>query len=139
MIFLPMPTKPMPTKQAKPDSGNCETFVFDKLRVKRATKHALESETLQDVADTIKVLANPTRVRILRALALEELCVCDLAQVIELSVSATSHQLQALRRAKLVRYRMEGKLAYYCVRDSFVLALINDCVEHLASSGLSKC
>ncbi len=123
----------MPVKKPKPGPGSCGAFIFDKGRVKRATKHALDSETLQDVADTFKVLANPTRVRILRALTLEELCVCDLAQVISLSVSATSHQLQALRRVKLVRYRMEGKLAYYSVRDSFVLALVDDCVEHLAS------
>jgi len=112
-------------------TGSCETFVFDAKRVHRARGRGLSGSMVQDVADTFKVLANPTRVRIIRALALEELCVCDLAQVVDLSVSATSHQLQALRKMKLVRYRMDGKLAYYSLRDPFVLALITDCVGHL--------
>ena len=106
--------------------------------MQRASEHALQAEVVQDVADTFKVLANPTRVRIIRALAHEELCVCDLAQVISLSVSATSHQLQALRRLKLVKYRMEGKLAYYSLRDPFVLALITDCVRHLSGAEDSR-
>ncbi len=112
-------------------SGSCGAFVFDEERVERASGKALDPDVVQDVAETFKVLANPTRVRIIRALALEELCVCDLAQVIALSVSATSHQLQALRKMKLVQYRMDGKLAYYSLRDPFVLALITDCVRHL--------
>lgn len=99
--------------------------------MRRARQCALDSALVQDVADTFKVLAHTKRVRIIRALAREELCVCDLAQVLGLSVSATSHQLQALRRMKLVRHRMQGKLAYYTLRDPFVLALINDCVRHL--------
>ena len=119
-------------------NGSCGTFVFNEERVQRASEHALQAEVVQDVADTFKVLANPTRVRIIRALAHEELCVCDLAQVISLSVSATSHQLQALRRLKLVKYRMEGKLAYYSLRDPFVLALITDCVRHLSGAEDSR-
>ena len=78
------------------------------------------------------MLAHPTRVQILRALTDQELCVCDLAQVLELSVSATSYQLQMMRRAKLVRYRSEGKRAYYGVSDEFVLALLQDGLGHLA-------
>lgn len=112
-------------------NGTCDTFAFDEERVQAARENALERALVQDVADTFKVLAHSTRVRIIRALAQEELCVCDLGQVMDMSVSATSHQLQALRKMKLVHYRMEGKLAYYSLRDPFVLALITDCVRHL--------
>ena len=130
-VDLMQMAKPRTASSGEVSGGSCKTFVFDEERVQRARERALDENTVQDVADTFKVLAHPTRVRIIRALALEELCVCDLAQVVDLSVSATSHQLQALRKMKLVRYRMDGKLAYYSLRDPFVLALITDCVQHL--------
>jgi DNA-binding transcriptional ArsR family regulator len=116
-------------------SGTCGVFVVDEERVSRAREHALDQQVVGDVAETFKVLASPTRVRIIRALAREELCVCDLAQTLEMSVSAISHQLQAMRRMKLVQHRMDGKLAYYSLRDPFVLALITDCVRHLGGEG----
>ncbi len=116
-------------------SGTCGVFVVDEERVSRAREHALDQQVVVDVAETFKVLASPTRVRIIRALAREELCVCDLAHTLEMSDSAISHQLQAMRRMKLVQYRMDGKLAYYSLRDPFVLALITDCVRHLGGEG----
>ena len=115
--------------------GKCEIFAFDEARVQRVKDGMLASALVADAAETFKVLANPTRVRIIRSLAEEELCVCDLAQVLDLSVSATSHQLQLLRQARVVRYRMEGKLAYYSLRDRFVLELLKDCVMHVTSGG----
>ena len=97
------------------------------------------SETLlQDLAETFKVLAHPTRIRILRALAEEELCVCDLAQVLGLSVSATSHQLQSLRRLRLVHCRMDGKLAYYSISDHYILDLLNDALGHITRGGATE-
>lgn len=120
----------------KAENGTCQTFIFDEGRVRAAREHALAPALVQDVADTFKVLAHSTRVRIIRALAREELCVCDLAHVLDMSVSATSHQLQALRKMKLVQYRMDGKLAYYSLRDPFVLSLITDCVRHLVGEEL---
>ena len=111
---------------------------MDEDRVDRARKTMLPDDLVQQVADTFKVLAHPTRVRILHALAREELCVCDLARVIGLSISATSHQLKALRAIRLVRYRMDGKLAYYSLSDRFVPALLDDGVRHLTAEGSVK-
>lgn len=113
------------------EEGCCEVYFVDPDRIGRVREAMLSEDLLEQVADTFKVLAHPTRVKILRALALEELCVCDLAQVLGLSISAVSHQLRALRQMKLVRCRMEGKLAYYTLRDRFVLALLEDAVRHL--------
>lgn len=115
--------------------GTCEVLLFDEERVERARDAMLSEPLLLDVAEIFKVLAHPTRIRILRALAQEELCVCDLSQLLGLSVSATSHQLQAMRRMKLVRYRMDGKLAYYSMSDHYVLDLLNDALGHLSSDG----
>ena len=117
-----------------PDSaseGCCEVLFVDQDRVQRVRDAMLPDELVQAVADIFKALSHPTRVRVLRALAMEELCVCDLAQVLSLSVSATSHQLRALRAMRLVRFRMDGKLAYYSLRDPFVRALLEDGVRHL--------
>ena len=112
-------------------TGECEVFLFDEERVGRARRALLPSGNAQDVAELFKLLAHPTRLQILRALSREELCVCDLAQVLGLSVSATSYQLQAMRRAKVVRYRAEGRLAYYRVANEVVLALLESALRHL--------
>ena len=114
---------------------SCEIFLVDEDRVHRAREAALGEGVVADVVETFKVLASPTRVRLLRALAREEFCVCDLSQLLGLSISATSHQLQALRRARVVRHRAEGKLAYYSLRDPFVMALLEDCVRHVTNGG----
>ena len=118
--------------------GRCEAFLFDEDGVARARASMLDADVVRDVSDTFKALASETRVRILRALSQEELCVCDLSKLLELSVSATSHQLQALRRARIVRYRMAGKLAYYSLRDHFVLALLDAGVQHVTDGGAAK-
>jgi len=118
--------------------GRCETFLFDEDRVTRARTSMLDADVVRDVSDTFKALANETRVRILRALRQEELCVCDLSKLLGLSVSATSHQLQALRRARIVRYRMAGKLAYYSLRDHFVLTLLDAGVQHVTEGEVSE-
>ncbi len=123
-----------PSRSEEFDSeGTCGVLFVDQDRVRRAREAGLDEELVGDVVETFKVLAGPTRVRIIRALAQEELCVCDLAQLLSLSISATSHQLQALRRARVVRHRSEGKLAYYSLRDPFVRALLDDCVRHVTN------
>ena len=68
----------------------------------------------------LRVLGDPTRLTIVRALATAELCVCDLATLIGLSQSTVSHSLRALRQMRLVRYRKDGKIAYYSVDDLHV-------------------
>ena len=118
------------------EDGTCKVFAFDEDRVNRARAAMPTDDKLRDITDTFQILGHPTRVRIILALSHEELCVCDLAQVLGLSVSATSHQLSAMRRMRLVRHRTEGKFAYYSLCDPFVAALLEDCVQHL--SGAAK-
>lgn len=75
---------------------------------------------IERVAQRFNALGDPTRIRILHALSRAELCVCDLSKVAGRSMPATSQQLQLLRRLGLVKFRMDGKLAYYSLADEWV-------------------
>src|SRR5918993_358059 len=86
---------------------------------------------VQSVAETFRVLGDPTRVRILDALGTRELCVGDLADMVGISESAASHQLRLLRTMRLVRVRREGRLAYYAVDDDHILELLNQARTHV--------
>ena len=119
--------------------GCCEVFVVDVERVQRACSVMPSNEVVDETAALFKLIGHPTRVRILLALAAEELCVCDLAQVLGATVSATSHQLRNMRVMGLVHFRMEGKLAYYKASDPLMVSLLQEGVDHarsrLADSG----
>jgi DNA-binding transcriptional ArsR family regulator len=84
------------------------------------------------IAGAFKAISHPTRVKILRALSSGELCVCEISEVLGLSVSATSHQLSLLKTQRLVQSRSNGKLVHYSLSDRFVLALLEDCTRHLS-------
>ena len=83
------------------------------------------------LAGIFKVLGDVTRVRILKALSIEELCVCDLTAVLGLTQSAVSHQLRLLRVARLVKYRKDGKAVYYSLDDDHVKTLFDQGLEHV--------
>ena len=86
------------------------------------------------VADTFRVLGDPTRVRILDALAGGELCVCDIAELAGISESAVSHQLRLLRTSRLVRVRRAGRHAFYALDDHHVVGLLHDARKHVEES-----
>lgn len=83
-------------------------------------------EAVADLAETFRVLGDPARLRIVFALSREELCVCDLANVIEASQSVVSHALRSLPQMRLVRYRKQGKIAYYALDDPHIGALLDE-------------
>src|SRR5262245_30714724 len=78
------------------------------------------------LAETIKLLGDPTRVKIVFAISREELCVCDLANLLGVSQSAVSHSLRALRQMRFVRFRKEGKIAYYALDDEHIAHLLDE-------------
>jgi DNA-binding transcriptional ArsR family regulator len=90
----------------------------------------LDGAPLQAVAEIFKLLADPTRVRMLDALTHGERCVCDLAALVGISESATSHQLRLLRTARLVRVRRQGRQAFYALDDHHVIGLLRDARKH---------
>ena len=89
-------------------------------------------EKIQNLADFYKVFGDVTRVKILCVLFQSELCVCDLAEVLEMTQSAVSHQLRVLKQAKLVKNRREGKIVYYSLADSHIQSILNQLMEHIA-------
>ena len=86
---------------------------------------------VEALADTFRVLGDPTRVRILDALSGGELCVCDIASLVGISESAVSHQLRLLRGMRLVRPRRAGRLVYYAVDDQHILELLRQALTHV--------
>ncbi len=90
-----------------------------------------EDADLFYLAELFRVLGDHTRVRILKALTLAELCVCDLAELLGMTHSAVSHQLRALRAARLVRFRREGKNVFYAIDDAHVDALLRQGLDHV--------
>jgi DNA-binding transcriptional ArsR family regulator len=89
------------------------------------------ADAVTRVADTFRLLGDPTRVRILDALAAGELCVCDLAQVLGVSESAVSHQLRLLRGVRLVRPRRAGRQVFYRLDDQHIISLFQQALGHV--------
>ena len=90
-----------------------------------------QDETLSDLADLYKIFGDTTRIKILYVLFETELCVCDIAQVLDMTQSAISHQLRLLKASKLVKFRREGKTIFYSLADEHVRTIIDMGMEHL--------
>ncbi|NMB95869.1 MAG: winged helix-turn-helix transcriptional regulator [Clostridiaceae bacterium] len=94
----------------------------------------LDESNAKKLAEIFKVLGDPTRIKILYVLSRTEMCVCDIADVLDMTQSAISHQLRLLRTMKLVKYRRDGKSAIYSLDDDHILQLFNQGIEHIQHS-----
>ncbi len=88
-------------------------------------------ETLYDLAELYKVFGDSTRIKILYVLFAAEMCVCDIARLLGMSLSAISHQLRILKQARLVRARRDGKTVFYALADDHVRDIIGKGLEHI--------
>ena len=88
-------------------------------------------ETLEQIAELFKGFADPTRVHILSLLQRQELCVNDIAEAVEISQSAISHQLRILKQMHLIKYRREGKNILYSLADDHVRTILETGLEHV--------
>ena len=113
------------------DADVCEIYYVNEANV-RSARQALSTEReIVSLAEAFRTLGDPTRVKILQALSVEELCVCDLAKLLGISESGTSHQLRVLRSQKLVRFRKEGKMAFYSLDDAHIDVLMKLALRHV--------
>lgn len=119
---------------ARTDPDLCEIYLVDEAAVQRAREGMVSEDELTGLTETFKVLGDPTRARIVMALASAELCVCDLSTLLNVSPSAVSHQLRTLRQQRLVKFRREGKMAYYSLDDDHIVRLLNECLRHVQES-----
>ena len=89
-------------------------------------------ELLSDLSDLFKLFGDSTRIKILFALSESEMCVCAIAELLGMNQSAISHQLRVLRDARLVKYRKEGKEAWYSIDDDHVVKLMRQGLDHVS-------
>ena len=90
-----------------------------------------DEELLYDLADLFKVFGDSTRARIICALSISELCVCDLSALLDMSQSAVSHQLRTLKQARIVKNRRSGKVVYYSLDDEHIKELFSVAFDHV--------
>ena len=91
-----------------------------------------DEEILYDLAELFKVFGDSTRIKILYVLFESEMCVCDIAQLLNMNQSAISHQLRVLKQSKLVKYRRDGKTVFYSLADGHVRSILGQGMEHVA-------
>ncbi|SKB00720.1 transcriptional regulator, ArsR family [Caloramator quimbayensis] len=96
-----------------------------------AKSNMISDKDILKLSELFKVLGDATRIKILFALSLNELCVCDIACIIGMTQSAVSHQLRILRNLRLVKYRKEGKTVFYSLDDDHVVNLFKQGLEHV--------
>lgn len=124
-------TKLSKTSQRKTESPSAPVLNFDPVIVKKVQAQMLEKKQLSAVSEFFKVLGDETRMKIINALAHEELCVSDLAAALEMTQSAVSHQLKLLRMAHQVKARREGKSIYYSLDDQHVIDILEEALIHI--------
>jgi ArsR family transcriptional regulator len=108
----------------------CEYLSVDEEKVARIKKALGVNDITNKMAEIFKTLCDPTRLRIVQALEMDELCVCDIAVLMGLSQPSISHHLKTLRQTGMVKYRKVGKMALYSLKDSHVSALLAVARDH---------
>ncbi len=109
----------------------CETFQTHQELLKLVNDQMPDEDKLYDLAELFKVFGDSTRIRILYVLFGAEVCVCDLAEALNMTQSAISHQLKILKQSKLVKGRREGKSVFYSLADDHVRTIIAQGREHI--------
>ncbi len=117
----------MPRKQ----KDICEIKYVDKAKVNALKKQMLKDEEVNNLSQTFGILSDPTRTKIIFALSKKELCVCDISNLLNVSISAVSHQLRILRNSRLVKYRKSGKMVFYSLDDKHISTLFNEGLKHI--------
>lgn len=116
------------------ETPNCKSYVVNLESVRASRSQILPTAKAQQMAEILGLLADTNRLRLISALAAQELCVCDLAALTKMSESAVCHQLRLLKAMRLVSYRREGRKVYYSLADTQITNLYYFLVEHLNES-----
>ncbi|WP_342759952.1 metalloregulator ArsR/SmtB family transcription factor [Kineothrix sedimenti] len=99
--------------------------------VRKVNEQMPEEDKLYDLADFFKVFADSTRIKMLYVLMCSEMCVCDIAQILNMTQSAISHQLRTLKQMDLVRNRREGKTVFYSLADGHIKTILSQGLDHI--------
>lgn len=116
---------------AMDDVEICDENCIHEDRLAKVREGLPDEDEIYDLAELFKVFGDSTRMRILFVLFHSQLCVCDLAQALQMNQSAISHQLKILKQARLVTSRREGKSVFYSLADDHVRSIIDQGREHI--------
>ncbi len=109
----------------------CDCNVIHQDIIDRVNHNLPPKASIQDLSLLFKIFGDPTRLKILSALYISEMCVCDMATLLNMTQSSISHQLSVLKQARLVRYRKDGKVVYYTLDDLHVQQIIDQGLTHI--------
>lgn len=109
----------------------CDVSVIHEELVEKVRNSMPPEEELFTLAEFLKVFGDTTRIRILYALFQAEMCVCDIAYLLNMTQSAISHQLRVLKQANLVKFRREGRVVYYSLDDNHIKAIFDQGYQHI--------
>ena len=118
-------------EELQDDVPRCEFIHAHPETIKAVQESMPAEEELYDLSELFKIFADSTRIRILYVLLEHEMCVCDLAQTLNMTQSAISHQLRMLKQMKLVTNRREGKTVFYSLADGHIKSIVNQGMEHI--------
>ena len=113
----------------------CDCNVIHENKVKESKKNMLKLKTIEDMSNFFKILGEPTRIKILNTLDNNEMCVCDIANVLNMKKSTISHQLNILRINNIVKYKKVGKEVYYTLDDEHVKEVFEIALSHIGHKG----
>ena len=114
------------------DQEICESVVIHKEVVENTKTKMPDDTSLNELADFFKIFGDSTRVRILWALSLNQMCVCDIAALLNMSQSSISHQLRVLKQNKFVKTRRDGKVVYYSLLDEHISYILKQGLTHIS-------
>ena len=113
------------------EEGTCEFMHVHEQIVDRVEKVMPDEQQLLDLSEFFKVFGDSTRIKILYVLSQSEMCVCDIATLLQMGQSAISHQLRVLKQMRLVSFRREGKTVFYSLADSHIQTILDQAMEHI--------
>ncbi len=109
----------------------CEETVIHEDIIKRVKENLPSSDKIMQTAELFKVFGDVTRANIICVLLRSEMCVCDIANILDMTQSAISHQLRILKSSRLVKYRREGKSVFYSLDDEHISEIFNLAMHHI--------
>lgn len=118
--------------QQEVEEGTCEFMHVHEEIVERVEKVMPDEQQLLDLSEFFKVFGDSTRIKILYVLSQSEMCVCDIATLLQMGQSAISHQLRVLKQMRLVSFRREGKTVFYSLADSHIQTILDQGMEHIS-------
>lgn len=132
MTERPTDSKPIhPQVEAQEEPQCCEYMHVHEDIVTQVNEVMPGEQQLMDLAEFFKVFGDSTRIKILYVLSQSEMCVCDIATLLQMGQSAISHQLRVLKQMRLVKFRRDGKTVFYSLADDHIQTILAQGMEHI--------